>query len=303
MEMVRPKTVAILSPGDMGHSVGAVLRGGGLRVVTCLAGRSDRTRALAAAAGIEDLPDLEALVSESDVVLSIVAPAAAEGLAERLAAALRATGASPLVADCNAIAPQTVRRLGARIGAAGGRFVDVGIIGNPPRPGAAGPRFYASGPEADRLVELNAHGLDVRALEGEVGRASALKMCYAALTKGLTALATELLVAGRAMGLETPLRAELQFSQDALLQWMARMLPTMPPKARRWVGEMEEIAATFEALGMTPRILRGAADLYRWVAVTRLGGEVPEARTAGRTLEEVTAALAAELNGPAPAPG
>ncbi|HLH67934.1 MAG TPA: DUF1932 domain-containing protein [Candidatus Dormibacteraeota bacterium] len=296
-------TVGILSPGDMGHSIGALLRQGGLRVVTCLAGRSPRTRALAAEAGIEDLPDLEILVSESDVVLSIVAPAAAEELAGRLAAALRATGASPLVADCNAVAPQTVRRLGGRISAAGGRFVDVGIIGNPPRPGMAGPRFYASGAEAHRLVDLNAHGLDVRPLDGEVGQASGLKMCYAALTKGLTALATELLVAGRAMGLEASLRAELQLSQGPLLQWMERMLPTMPPKAWRWVGEMEEIAATFEALGMTPRLLQGAADLYRWVTATRLGREVPEVRTAGRTLEEVAAALTVELGDSAPTQG
>jgi 3-hydroxyisobutyrate dehydrogenase-like beta-hydroxyacid dehydrogenase len=279
----------------MGHSVGAVLRRGGLRVVTCLAGRSDRTRALAAEAGIEDLPDLEVLVSESDLILSIVAPAAAEELAERLAVALQATGASTLVADCNALAPETVRRLGASIGAAGGRFVDVGIIGSPPRPGSAGPRFYASGTEVDQLLELAPRGLDVRPLGTEVGRASGLKMCYAALTKGLTALATELLVAGRAMGLEAPLLAELQLSQDSLLQWMERMLPTMPPKARRWVREMEEIAVTFEALGMTPRILQGAADLYRWVGITQLGEEVPEARKAGQTLNEVTAALAAEV--------
>ena len=294
------ETVGILSPGDMGHSVGAVLRQGGLRVVTCLAGRSDRTRALAAEAGIEDLPDLEVLVSECDLVLSIVAPAAAEELAERLAAALRATGASPLVADCNALAPETVRRLGTTVGAAGGRFLDVGIVGNPPRPGTTGPRFYASGAEVDRLLELVPRGLDVRPLGAEVGLASGLKMCYAALTKGLTALGTELLVAGRAAGLEAPLRAELRLSQAPLLQWMERMLPTMPPKARRWVGEMEEIAATFEALGMTPRILQGAADLYRWVGATRLGAEVPEARTAGRTLDEVTAALAAELDDPTP---
>src|SRR5438105_3874113 len=105
------ETVAILSPGDMGHATGQVLKQGGLRVVTCLQGRSERTRRLALKAGIEDVPDLRALVQQSDLIFSIVAPAHARGLAQELAEAIRVTAASPLCADCNAIAPQAVREI------------------------------------------------------------------------------------------------------------------------------------------------------------------------------------------------
>jgi L-threonate 2-dehydrogenase len=230
------QTVAILTPGDMGHSIGNVLRLGGLRVITCLRDRSPRTAALAAEAGIDDVPDYETLVREADVVLSVLAPHAARALGDRVAGALRATGANVLFVECNAIAPQTVREIAAVITAAGARFVDAGIIGNPPAPGDTRNRIYVSGEHAAEAVELGEHGLSIRPIGTEIGQASGLKMCYAALTKGLTALATELLTAGEAMGLGPALRAELQESQGTLLPWITRQVPGMPPKAYRWVG-------------------------------------------------------------------
>src|SRR5687767_15886520 len=121
-------TVAVMSPGDMGHAVGAALRVGGVRAITCLAGRSERSRALAEKAGIEPVPDDETLVHEADVLLSILVPSEATALAERMAAALRKTKASLLYVDCNAIAPQTVRSIAETVEAAGARFVDAGII-------------------------------------------------------------------------------------------------------------------------------------------------------------------------------
>ncbi|HWP28863.1 MAG TPA: DUF1932 domain-containing protein [Chloroflexota bacterium] len=288
-------TVGVMSPGDMGHSIGNVLRHGGLRVITCLQGRSPRTAALAAEAGIVDVGDYETLVREADILLSVLAPAQARVLAERVAAAVRATGADLLFVECNAIAPQTVREIGTIVTAAGARFVDAGIIGSPPRPGERRTRIYASGEHAAEFAQLGQYGLDIRVIGSEIGQASGLKMCYAALTKGLTALATELLVAGEAMGLSAPLRAELQLSQGMLLGWLERQIPTMPPKAYRWVGEMEEIAATFAALGLTPRMLEGAAALYRFVEQTPLGAETPEQRQRGQTLDEVVAILVEAL--------
>ncbi len=301
------RTVGILTPGDMGHSVGDVLRHGGLRVVTCLAGRSPRTAALAAEAGIEDLPDYETLVGEADMILSILAPSAAAGIAERVAAALRATRASLCYVECNAISPQTTRRIGAVLTAADARYVDAGIIGGPPKPGhppeAGETRFYASGEHAAEFAELRDYGLEVRLLGDEVGRASAIKMCYAALTKGLQALGTELLVAARALGVEEELRAEQAHGPGSPRLWIERSIASMPPKAYRWVGEMEEIAATFEELGLTPRILLGAADLYRFVSGTPLGAETPESRTRGQTwdgiVEELVAALPDHSGAPA----
>lgn len=292
------QTIGVLSPGDMGHSVANVLREGGHRVLTCLDGRSGRTATLAAEAGCETVPDLPTLVRTADVVLSIVAPQGARDVAERVAAALHATGATPLYVECNAIAPQTVREIGDVISAAGGRFVDGGIIGQPPRPAKTRTRLYVAGAAAEALLPLSVPGLEVRAVGREIGQASGLKMCYAALTKGLTALATELLVAGERMGLQGPLHAELVDSQAALLGWIDRQVPGMPPKAYRWVAEMEEIAATFEHLGLTPSILAGAAAIYRGVGETPLRDETPEQRSRGQSLDEVVSILAETMPPP-----
>ena len=181
--MTEIKTVGIISPGDMGQAVGQVLRAQGLRVIASLADRSERTKMLAEQAGIEDVGALPSLVSEADIVLSILVPAEAVSAAQLVAQALTQTRTALLYVDCNAIAPQTVRQIEAIIMAAGGRFADASIIGPPPRkPGAT--RFYASGPDAAEFAVLNAFGLEIIRLGDESGQASALKMCYAALTKG-----------------------------------------------------------------------------------------------------------------------
>lgn len=290
-------TIGLLSPGDMGHSIGGVLKANGLQVLTCLAGRSERTRALAQQSGFEDTADLEELVTRSDIVFCVLVPARAGGIAEEVAAAVRATGADILYVDCNAISPRTVRGIGETMLAAGARFADVGIIGPPPR--KPGTRFYASGPGANELAALSEFGLDVRVIGDEIGQASGLKMCYGALTKGLQALGTELLVAARLMGLEETLRAEQQASIPDVLAWLERSLPPMPPKAYRWIGEMEEIASCFADLGLTPNILTGAADMYRFVAETPIGKESPETRDQSRGMDGIVAALADALAEPA----
>ncbi len=285
-------TVAILSPGDMGHVVGRVLGEHGLRVIANLHDRSTRTRALAAQANIEDVGSDDALVREADLLLSILVPAQAQAAAMRIAHALRTTGASLVYADCNAVAPQTVQRIAGELRNAGAGFVDASIIGPPPRqPGST--RFYASGPDVDALLTLNERGLHVIGLGNgvdDIGQASAIKMCYAALTKGLTALSTELLVAAERLGASEALAAEFAQSQADLYQRMARSLPSMPAKSRRWVGEMEEIAATFEAVGLTPLMMAGAAEMYRLVGETALAEGTPEA--AKPSLAEVVGVLA-----------
>ena len=291
------KTVGLLSPGDMGHSVGAVLHQHGLRVLTCLDGRSERSRALAAEAGMEDVPSLNELVQEADVFLSILVPSASVELATKVATAVRETGADLLYADCNAVAPQTVRQAAEDVMAAGANFADVGIIGPPPR--KPGTRFYASGPGAESFAALSNFGLKVPVLGDEIGQASGLKMCYGAMTKGIQALATELLVAAKAMDLEATLREEQRGSVPELLGWIENSLPIMPPKAYRWVPEMEEIATCFADLGLTPGIFNGAADLYRFVADTAIGKESPESRDKSRDMDGVVAALTAALKEPA----
>ena len=288
-------TVAVLSPGDMGHSIAKVLLQSGTQVITCLHDRSPRTRALAREAQIREVPDLEALVEEADIILSVIVPADAAQLATQLSEALRRTGARPVVADCNAIAPGTVQGIALIIEAVGGRFVDAAIIGPPPSVGATTTRIYASGPMAHALLALRDHGLDVRVIGNAIGQASGLKMCYASVTKGLTALAAQQQVAASAMGLTEPLLAELQMSLPDLVGWMERMVAAMPPKAHRWVGEMEEIAATFDSLRLPPGMMLGSAEFYRLTAASSLGAETPESRLRGQTMGAVAKILADEL--------
>jgi 3-hydroxyisobutyrate dehydrogenase-like beta-hydroxyacid dehydrogenase len=203
------------------------------------------------------------------------------------------TGTDLLYVDCNAIAPETARAVGRIVESAGARFVDAGIIGPPPRPGATGTRFYAAGAAAADFARLRDHGLDVRVIGERPGDASAVKMCYAALTKGTTAIMTQLLIAAERLGVSGPLRAELEESQPEMLQRMRRSVPAMVPKAHRWVGEMEEIARTFTAAGLTPLTFEGAAALYAFVADTPLGRVSPEEWAgADRDCEELARELA-----------
>lgn len=285
-------TVGILSPGDMGHTVGERLKENGLRVIAHLADRSARTRGLAQKAGIEEVESYDALVEEADVVLCILVPAQAGAAAQTVAGALRRTGADLLYADCNAVAPQTTIEIGETIAGAGGRFADASIIGPPPRREGA-TRFYASGVYARELAKLNDYGLDVPVISDRVGDASAIKMCYAGLTKGLTALCTNLLVAAEALGVRDALFDEYELSQSAMLKRM-QGLPSMPPKSRRWVGEMEEIAATMAGVGMSPKFHEGAADVYRLVGGSTLGDRTPE-DPEEPTLEEMLRVLVKTL--------
>ena len=287
--------VAIVAPGDMGHACGALMRENGATILTCLAGRSARSRGLAEKAGFVTVDDYAALVREADVLLSIVPPDQARALATLVAEALRETGADLLFADCNAISPQTMRDIADVVAAAGGRVADVGIIGSPPKGGATSPRFYVSGQHNETFAELGRFKLDVRAVGPEIGQASALKMCFATVTKGLQALASQALTAADALGVAGHLEAELENSQGSLLAWFHKMVPAMPPKAYRWVGEMEEIASTYRELGMTGDILAGAAEFYRFVESTPLGKEVPENRTRGTDLKSVARELASAL--------
>lgn len=288
------RTVGILSPGDMGHTVGRVLGEHGLRVITCTQGRSERTRLLAESANITAVPTYRRLVVEADLILSILVPAQAKAAAENVAQALGETKTELVFADCNAIAPQTVHRIDKIITAAGGTFVDASIIGPPPKNEGA-TRFYASGGDLRIFQELSRFGLDIRPLGAEVGLASSIKMCYASMTKGITALCTELLTAAEILGVSEALGEEFKLSQSALYERMDRSLPSMPPKSRRWIGEMEEISATFEHVGLTPKILAGAADMYRFVGESHLADLSPEEPESYPTLENMISILADHL--------
>jgi L-threonate 2-dehydrogenase len=283
--------VGIMSAGDMGGAIGSVLHARGLQVYTCLAGRSELTRQRALEAGFNDCPNVDALVSEVDLFISVLVPSEAVELAESVAEAMRRTGATPVYADCNAIAPQTSQAIERIVAAAGATYVDAGIVGGPPRSDYS-PHIHCSGPDTAVFEALSGYGLNVINVGREIGQASGLKMVYAASTKGTTALWTELLTAARAMELEEALRRELG-DNNAVFKSAQRSIPGMPHKARRWVGEMEEIAATFEALGLTPNILQGAADMYALVSRTPLADLTPV--DPNSSLDEVLSALTEQL--------
>jgi 3-hydroxyisobutyrate dehydrogenase-like beta-hydroxyacid dehydrogenase len=278
----------------MGHSVGNTLGKNGLRVIACLEGRSERTRRLAAEAGIEPVSSYGDLVREADLVLSILVPAQALNAARRVAQAISETAADVVYADCNAVSPGTVSAVGELIVEAGGTFVDASIIGGPPR-GDSSPRLYVSGPDTSCVEALGQYGLQVVVLGREIGLASAIKMCYAAWTKGSTALCTELLIAAKALGVFDALKQEFQSSQSMMMMRMQR-LPAMPIKSRRFVGEMVEISKTFGDLGLTPDMLSGAADVYRFVGETHLADRTPEDTSPLPVLDEMLSLLVERLS-------
>lgn len=269
--------IAILSQGAMGAGIAARLVANGVTVLTCVDGRSAASADRAARAGMQAVP--EAGLARADVFLSILPPAEALATAERLAPLFAGAPRPPLYVDCNAISPETMSRVAMLLEGHGLRVVDAGIIGGPPREGYAGPVIYASGPEAaDLAKQLAGRGLDLRVIDGPVGAASALKMSYAGITKGLVAIGSAMMLAATRAGAAEALQAELAASQPALSAWFARMVPSMFDKAYRWSGEMTEIADFAKADDAAPTIYRGGAALYDRLADARGAEDVAALR-------------------------
>lgn len=287
------ENVGLMSPGDMGQAVAIQIKAKGLNVYTALEQRSERTRVLAREAGITDVGTVARLVAECDVVLSIMNPGAAVDFAREASDALRASGRQTLIVDCNAIAPDTVREIAGLVEQAGGRFLDAGIIGPPPR-GKAKTDLYVSGAGAADLEQLAGPQLVVHVIGEGIADASALKMCYGALNKGTQALWLEVLIAAERLGVAGILEQQLQQSQADRYSWALSQFPILPPKAYRWVPEMLEISKTLGAAGITPKVFEGAADIYRFVAGTSLGKETPENRDKAREGKDVVRLLAQE---------
>jgi L-threonate 2-dehydrogenase len=256
--------VAVVAPGMMGAAVGKRLVDHGVKVLTSLKGRSRGSQERAKAAGMIAVSDEE--IAATDFILSILPPGEAVALAQRFAPVLTASNSKPVFVDCNAVSPRTVEAIAAAVAPTGSPFVDAGIIGAPPKPSDAGPRFYASGKEAPRFARLREFGLDVRVLAGPMSAASALKMSYAGITKGTQALAAAMLLAATRGGTADALSAELNGSQPQMLAWLKRNLSQMPPKAYRWVAEMHEIADFVGEDASAHELYVGAAHFYEQIA-------------------------------------
>jgi putative dehydrogenase len=256
--------IAVIAPGAMGARVAQRLHARGADVAVTLQGRSPASAARAA--GLPAQASEAALAHWADVVLSILPPGEAAALAARLAPVLCPRGADVIFADCNAVSPDTMRAVAASL--PGVRVVDIGIIGPPPQGDGPGPRLYASGEAAEALRPLAGWGIDLRPIEGGIGAASALKMSYAGINKGLTALATAMALGAARAGAAEALFAELAESQPALLAQLRRTVPNMLDKAYRWVAEMEEIAAFLDGMAFAPAFL-AAARHYEAIATDR----------------------------------
>jgi putative dehydrogenase len=256
--------VAVIAAGMMGSGVGGRLAQNGIEVRTALGGRSDASVKRAKAAGMAGATDEQ--IAASDFILSIVPPGEAQGLADRLAPALRAAAKKPIYVDCNAVSPPTVLRIARTIEETGATFVDGGIIGGPPTPGSKGTKLYVSGLAASRVAELEKYGLEVKLQAGPIGAASAMKMSYAGITKGFTALGAAMMLAAARAGTTDALRAELSASQPALYGWLTRAMPKMYSKAYRWVAEMEEISGFVGEDPAAAQFFQAAARLYERIA-------------------------------------
>jgi 3-hydroxyisobutyrate dehydrogenase-like beta-hydroxyacid dehydrogenase len=274
----------------MGSAAGDALARGGARVVATVAGRSARTVTLAGRASFELLPDLESVVREAHVVLSIVPPEVAAAVAREVLRAVEAARTRPLLVDLNAVAPATVLDIAAAATAAGSELVDGSISGPPPWQ-AGTTRVYLSGRRAAEVAALPFDGVELIVVGPEVGAASAVKMSTASVYKGTSALLVQALVTAHANGVLEHVLADLRTAAPELVANVERRLAMAAAKSERYVGEMREIAAAQAAAGLTPALFEALAEVYTRVAVTPAARASPEDAVRERPLAELLEAL------------
>ena len=280
--------IGVLGSGHMGAGLGWALREGGADVCTTLLGRSERSRRFALEADLAVLPDLDEVVGTSDVILVVTPPAAAREVAGDIAACATRSGARPLVADLNAIAPTTAAEVAETLAAVGIDLVDGSISGPPPwvRKGA---RLYFSGPRAAEIVDLPWQHVTAANLGPRPGSAKALKMSTASVYKGLVALYTQAVRSAHHYDVLDAVLADLRGAGYDLIPDVA----VAATKSARYVAEMHEIALTQAGADLDPALFTAFADVWSEVSTTALADGDPEAeRTTERTPTEIVSLLA-----------
>jgi 3-hydroxyisobutyrate dehydrogenase-like beta-hydroxyacid dehydrogenase len=272
-------SVGFLHPGAMGISLAASAQNSGHAVYWASEGRSPQTHERAAEHGLRDAQTLEALCEACDVIVSVCPPHAAE----EVAAQVRACAFHGLYLDANAISPQRTLRIGRAMAEAGIAFADGGIIGGPAwEPGRTW--LYLAGSEAGRAADCFSAGpLETCVIGEEIGKAAALKMCFAAYTKGSTALLCAILATAEELGVRAELETQWSRGGSDFAQQTQERVRRVTAKAWRFAGEMDEISATFEQAGLPGGFHAAAADVYRHIAQFK-GAETP-------ALDEVLEAL------------
>jgi 3-hydroxyisobutyrate dehydrogenase-like beta-hydroxyacid dehydrogenase len=283
--------IGLLHPGEMGAAVGACLTARGRTVLWASEGRSAATAARAAAAGLADAGTVARLAAQASIVISVCPPDAALDTA-------RSPGFTGIFLDANAVSPATARQVRALVEAAGASYVDGGIIGPPPTPSApGGTRLYLAGTRAAEMADLfQGTPLEARLLDGDADTASAVKMAYAAWTKGSAALLLAARALARADGVEDVLLEEWARSQPALAGRSATAAQSAAAKGWRWVGEMGEISASLAEAGLPGGFHQAAAEIFGRPARDSSAGRTEE------TVHTVLDALLGEGRGPADGP-
>jgi len=252
--------IGLVSPGAMGASVGAAATQNGHRVIWASEGRSQQSFERATKANLEDCTSLSELVSSCGILLSICPPHDAQDLAHQVTS----LGFNGLYVDANAISPARTRRLGDLIKSSGCQFVDGGIIGGPAWEMGCGTRLYLSGDESERVASCFKNSpLASIVVSDQIGAASALKMTFAAYTKGSSALLSAILAVAEKEGVRSAL--EKQWG-DEFTNRAHRGTISTSAKAWRFVGEMQEISDTFSEAGLPGDFHNGAADIYSRLA-------------------------------------
>ena len=261
------KTIGILGIGEMGTAVAKLLHDNGVRVVTTLDGRSAKTKTNAATAGVEDLGSLGEVVKVSDLVLSMLSSKVAQQVAHLVGNTAKDLGVHSLYGEFNAIAPTTIQAIEKDIGGSMD-VVDGGIVGGPTNLSAA--TFYLSGPRANEVAVISDFGFNTRVLGDVVGQASGMKLCYAGMTKGLSTMALDLLLAAATLGVDGPVLEQYQRSMPGVLQFVDRFVPGNPKRAVRRSEEMPEVAIMMDSLGFDGSIHRAAYKRMKWLGKLKL---------------------------------
>ena len=272
--------LGLLHPGNMGISVGAAAQNSGIEVYWASDGRSDQTRARAEQYALHDAGSLQTLVQTCELLISVCPPHAAEEVADQVLG----HGFKGLFVEANAISPGRAARIGDQLQAAGVSFVDGGIVGGPAwEPGRTW--LYLSGSDTKKVADCFTAGpLETTILGERIGQASALKMCYAAWTKGSTALLSGILATADRLEVWDALAVQWERNWPGFPEEAAGRARRVTAKAWRFAGEMDEIAATFASAGLPEGFHAAAGDLYGRMAHFKDASETP-------SLAEVLAAL------------
>jgi len=272
--------IGILNPGEMGISVAASAVNSGHEVYWTSEGRSNKTRARTEQHGLIEIDSLAQLCKSCEIILSVCPPHAAEEVAQLVIGA----GYKGLYMDANAIAPQRSIRIGEMMGVTGIQFVDGGIIGGPAwSPNATW--LYLSGNDAVEIASCFIKGpLETRIIGTEIGKASALKMCYAAYSKGTTALLAAIVATAESASVREHLYEQWDVDHPGFSHEVKQRIARVTAKAWRFEGEMKEIAETFREAGMPANFHEAAAEIYHHMAKFKDATDTP-------TLDDVIQSL------------